>query len=97
LWDKGWARGVSSHEPDQFVYAGVLVVMDPPNAVEVANGSHVFWKFFCLRPLEVVQNWYDVAFVFQSTTDLLKKDNMLNQLTLTHGVSWKILVTLTHV
>lgn len=58
--------------PFQFFNACVLIVMNPPDTIEVAHRPHVFWKFFRFRPFKVVDNWYNIALRLQRCNYLLK-------------------------
>ena len=46
----------------------------PPDAVEGDDGPHVLRQLLRLRPLEVVDDWNDVALGLQSRTNLLKTE-----------------------
>lgn len=51
------------------MFATYLVVVDPSDAVKVADGPHVFGQIFGQRPLEIVDDGDDFAVGFQSGDD----------------------------
>ena len=63
-------KGLPSNEPLQLVHASLLVVVDPPDPVEVAEGPHVLWELLGIRELEVINHGDDVAVVLKGCDNL---------------------------
>lgn len=61
---------LAPHEPLELVDTCILVVVNPPHTIEVADCPHVLREDFRLRPLEVVQDWNDVALALKSFHNL---------------------------
>lgn len=60
--------------PFQFVHTSVLIVMDPPNGVEMTHRSHVFGKIIRFGEVEVIYYGNNVAIVSESCYNFLEKE-----------------------
>ena len=61
---------LAADEALKLVHTGLLVVMDPSDSIEVAQGPDVLWQFLGIRELEVVDDRDDVAVVLQGGHNL---------------------------